>query len=171
MPEDWLEVYEHRAGRLSNNLRLNETSILTFFQLYCKINRNQLEIVVKANYDLHSNKCLLIVHLIFWGRSLVMRRFGLHSNSWSADEIKGLPFSMDIRNTITELLLLKKEIRRMFTCEFCEISDKTFFKEPFGRLLLHKHLSSFQKWCHTYFPAEYFLDLIWRLGTRVSSIF
>ena len=26
----------------------------------------------------------------------------------------------------------------MCTCEFCEISDKTFFKELFGRLLLHK---------------------------------
>ena len=59
----------------------------------------------------------------------------------------------------------------MFACEFCEISDKIFFKEPFGRLLLHKHLPSFQKWCHTYFPAENFLCLIWRLGTRVSSLF
>ena len=29
----------------------------------------------------------------------------------------------------------------------------------------------FQKRCHTYFPAEYFLDLIYRLVTRLSSIF
>ena len=68
----------------------------------------------------------------------------------------------------------------MFSCEFCEISHNTFFKEPFGRLLLHKHsfcllsqhdLVPFQKRCHTYFPAEYFLGLIYRLGTRVSSTF
>ena len=68
----------------------------------------------------------------------------------------------------------------MFSFEFCEISHKTFFKEPFGRLLLHKHLFCllshhdllfFQKRCHIYFPAEHFLGLIYRLGTRVSSIF
>ena len=69
---------------------------------------------------------------------------------------------------------------QMFSCEFCELSHNTFFKEPFGRLLLHKHslcllsqhdTSSFQKLCYTYFPAEYFLGLIYRLVTRVSSIF
>ena len=60
-------------------------------------------------------------------------------------------------------LYLKKRFRPMFSCEFCEISQNTFFKEPFGRLLLHKHLSSFQK-CLTFFPATYFLGLIWRLG-------
>ena len=68
----------------------------------------------------------------------------------------------------------------MFFCESSEISHNTFFKEPFGRLLLHKHsfcllshheLLFFQKRCHTHFPAEYFLDLTDRLGTRVSSIF
>ena len=31
--------------------------------------------------------------------------------------------------------------------------------------------SFYQKQCHTYFPPEYFLNLIYRLGTRVSSIF
>ena len=51
----------------------------------------------------------------------------------------------------------------MFSSEFYEISHNTFFKEPFGRLLLHKQLSSFQKWCHTYSPAEYFLGLNCRL--------
>ena len=40
-----------------------------------------------------------------------------------------------------------------------------------GRMLLYKYLSYFQKKCHTSFPAEYFLGLIWRLGSRVSSIF
>ena len=75
----------------------------------------------------------------------------------------------------------KNEIpAQMFSCEFCKISHNIFFKEPFGRLLLHKHslcllsqhdTSSFQKLCYTYFPAEYFLGLIYRLVTRVSSIF
>ena len=68
----------------------------------------------------------------------------------------------------------------MFSCEFCKISRNTFFKKPFGRLLLHKHsfgllshhgLLFFQKRCHTYFPAKYFLGLIYRLATRVSSVF
>ena len=58
-------MYENRADRLRNNLRLNEISILRFFQFYCKINRNQLEIVVKATYGLHSNKYLEILNLIF----------------------------------------------------------------------------------------------------------
>ena len=37
-----------------NSLRLNEVSILIFFQFYCKINRNQLQTVVEATYGLHS---------------------------------------------------------------------------------------------------------------------
>ena len=37
--EDCLEVIENCADHLSN-LRLNEISILTFFQFYCKISRN-----------------------------------------------------------------------------------------------------------------------------------
>ena len=68
----------------------------------------------------------------------------------------------------------------MFSCEFREISQYTFFKKPFERLLLHKNslclmsyydLSPFQKWCHKYFLAEYFFDLICRLGTKAISIF
>ena len=68
----------------------------------------------------------------------------------------------------------------MFSCEFCEISHNTFFKEPFGRLLLHKRsfcllshhdLLFFQKRCHTCFLAEHFLGFIYRLGTRVNLIF
>ena len=101
-----MKVYENRADRLSNNLRLNEISILSFLQFYCKINRNQLEIVVKATYGLHSNKYFEILNLTFWGRSLVTRRFGLHSNSRDADEIKGLPISIDFCNKNTQLLLL-----------------------------------------------------------------
>ena len=54
----------------------------------------------------------------------------------------------------------------LFSCELCEIFYNTFFKEPFGRLLLHKHLFCllshhdhlfFQKSWHTYFSVEYFL--------------
>ena len=52
MTEDCLEVYENRDENLSNNLRLNEISILIFFQFYGKINRNQFEIVVEATYGL-----------------------------------------------------------------------------------------------------------------------
>ena len=101
MAEDWLEVHKNRADRLSNNLRLNEISILSFLQLYCKINRNQLEIVVKATYDLHSNKYFEILNLTYWGRSLVTRHFGLHSNSPGAEEVKDFPISIDFRNRNT----------------------------------------------------------------------
>ena len=68
---------------------------------------------------------------------------------------------------------------QMFSCEFCEISHNIFFKEPFGRLLLHKHslslfsyhdLSPFQKRCRLFSLAEYFFCFICRLGTKVSSI-
>ena len=38
--EDCLEMYESRADHLSNNFRLNETSILIFLQFYSKINGN-----------------------------------------------------------------------------------------------------------------------------------
>ena len=98
MDEDWLKVYENGVDRLSNNLRLNKIS--TFFQFYLKRIRNQLEVIVKETYSLHPNKYFEI----FWERSLVMRRFGFHSNSRGADEIKGLSISIDFCNT--ELLLL-----------------------------------------------------------------
>ena len=81
-------------------------SILTFFQFYFKINRNQLEIVVKATYGLYPNKYFEILHLTFWGGSLVTKRFGFHSNSWGADEIKRLAILIDFRNRNMELLLL-----------------------------------------------------------------
>ena len=75
----------------------------------------------------------------------------------------------------------QKDIQlQMFSCDFCEISQNIFFKEPFGRLLLHKHslclfsyhdLSPFQKRCHSFFLVEYFFGFICRLGTKVSSIY
>ena len=52
---DLLEVNENCTDHLTNNLRLIEISISIFFQFYFKINRNQLEIVVKAADGLHSN--------------------------------------------------------------------------------------------------------------------
>ena len=82
---------------------------------------------------------------------------------------------------LQSLALSKKKFRnRWFICELCKISHNIFFKRLLGRLLLHKHsfgllsqhdASSFQKRCYTYFPAEYFLGLIYRLVTRASSIF
>ena len=76
---------------------------------------------------------------------------------------------------------LQKDIGlQMFSCEFCKISHSTFFKKPFGRLLLHNHslclfsyhdLSPFQKRCRTFFLADYFFGFICRLGIKVSSIY
>ena len=53
--EDCLEVHENRTDDLSNNLKLNEISIYTFSQFYCKINGNQLKIVVEATNSVHAN--------------------------------------------------------------------------------------------------------------------
>ena len=55
-PEDCLEMYESRADHLNNNLRLNEISIFIFLQFYCKVNRNQLEIVGEATYEFFRKK-------------------------------------------------------------------------------------------------------------------
>ena len=48
-----MEVYENRADHLSDNMTLNEISIVIFFQFYCKINRNQLEIIVETTYGVN----------------------------------------------------------------------------------------------------------------------
>ena len=53
--ENCLEVYGNRSNHLRNNLRLNEISILIFFQFYCEIKRKRLVIVVETTYDLHPN--------------------------------------------------------------------------------------------------------------------
>ena len=85
-------------------------------------------------------------------------------------------------NEVADLQFNFSKKRFRHRCFFVNSGNfhKTFFKEPFGRLLLQKHsfgllsqhdLLPFQKRCHTYFPAEYFLALICRLGTRVSSVF
>ena len=90
-------MYENGADNLSNNLRLNEISVLTFFQFYSKINRNQSEIVVEPTYGLNPNLYFEILNLKFGGRSLVTRRFDLHLNCRGPDEIKGLPISIGFR--------------------------------------------------------------------------
>ena len=80
-----------------------------------------------------------------------------------------------------QIYFIKKETpAQTFSCEFCEVSHNTFFKEPFERLLLPKQsfcllsqhdLLYFQKRSHAYFRAEYFLGLINKLRARVNSIF
>ena len=80
---------------LRNNLRLNEISILTILQTYCKIQKNQLEIIVKATYSLHPNKYFEMLNL------LEEACFRLHSNSRGADKIL-----KDFCSRTTELLLL-----------------------------------------------------------------
>ena len=52
-------MYDNRTDNLNNNPRLNEVSILIFFQLNWRINRNQLEIVVEATYGLHTTWIIL----------------------------------------------------------------------------------------------------------------
>ena len=51
--EDRLKVFENRADHLNNNLILHKISILIFFQVYCKVNRNQSQVVVEATYGLN----------------------------------------------------------------------------------------------------------------------
>ena len=67
--------------------------------------------------------------------------------------------------------LEKRIMVQIFSSEFSEISHNSFFKTPFGRLLLQKHslcllsyhdFSPFQKQCHTYFLAEYFFGFVSR---------
>ena len=53
---------------------------------------------------LHTKKYLERFNLTFWGRSWVMKRFRLYSNSRVVDEIKGLPISIDFCKRNTELL-------------------------------------------------------------------
>ena len=96
--EDCLEVHENCAYHLSNNLRLNEISLLIIFQFYCKISKKkQLGIAVEATYGLHSNQCFETLNLTIGGRSLVTRRFWLHSNLRGVDKINNLPISIDFR--------------------------------------------------------------------------
>ena len=51
--DDCLEVFKNRADHLNNNLILQEISMLIFFRFYCKINRNQSQMVVETTYGLN----------------------------------------------------------------------------------------------------------------------
>ena len=67
--------------------------------------------------------------------------------------------------------LSKKSFRhRWFFVNSAKVLIKPFLKIP-SDSFFQRNLVPFQKRCHTYLPAEYFLGLICRLGTRVSSIF
>ena len=61
--KDCLEMYENRADHLSNNLKLNQISMLIFFQFYCKTNRNQLKIVLESLYGVQVNKYFEILKI------------------------------------------------------------------------------------------------------------
>ena len=43
--------------------------------------------------------------------------------------------------------LLKKRLTQVFSCEFCEISENTFFKNTFGWLLLYHFIYNKHKNC------------------------
>ena len=150
---------------LSNKQRINEISILSFLQFYCKINRNQLEIVVKATYGLHSNKYFEILNLTFWGRSLVARHFGLHSNYRGADEIKDFPILIDF-----EFLLLFSIISP------CMDQGGNHMKKNFEYFQIQKWVLQIlrvkkldKKWSHFVFPCS--LSELWFLNCLKKRIF
>ena len=129
MPEDWLEVYENCAYRLSNNLRLSETFILPFFPILFQDKQKLIRNSFKETYGLQTNKYFELFYLTFWGRSLVMISFRLYSNSRGANEIKGLPISIEFCNRNMELLLLFGIISPCFkvACTV-QICYKSFFE-------------------------------------------
>ena len=98
LTENWLEVYEHRADHLSNNLRSNEIFILTFFYLHNSIRNSCKSNLWVINSSKHPSKYFEILNLAFFGTSLVTWCFGLHSNSRGAYEITDLPTSIDFSN-------------------------------------------------------------------------
>ena len=67
--------------------------------------------ILTINVDLlrtanpHLNKCFETLSLTFWGRSLVKRRYGLHSNSRGANEIKSIDFAIETRSCYSCLVL------------------------------------------------------------------
>ena len=95
----------------------------------------------------------------------------LFSVSWSTD----FPNSFFTTFRSTASSFIKNRLQHKYFFKFWEISQNSLFWNPFEWLLLLNHsfclLFSFSKQCHTYLPAEYFLGLIYRTGTRVSSIF
>ena len=181
MAEDCLEVYENRADRLSNNLRLCEISILTFFQFYFK-NRNQLEIVVIATYGLYPNKYFEILDLTFWGRSLVTKRFGIDSYSWGADEIKDLLILIDFHNRNMELLFLFSIISPCFrkysvgwSCLLyiyeTDLYSLTKSEVPANSENMRANQSQIHKVVHCQIFEKLFYSNIWHIILMVYSVY
>ena len=72
------------------------------------------------------------------------------------------------------LILSYQEIpAQMFSCEFCGISGNTFFSDGCFCINTYSLYSATTTICFfiTYSLAEYFFGIIYRLGTRASSIF
>ena len=86
-------MHENRADHLGHNLRLQEISVIIFFQFYSKINRNQLQIVAETTYGLNSRNRISKTEF----KILTTKRFGFHSNSRGVDEIYDLPISIDFQ--------------------------------------------------------------------------
>ena len=92
--EDFLEVHENCVDHLSDNLKLNNISMLIFFEFYCKIKRNQLEIVLEETCG-SQHKYFGILDLTFGGRILVTRRFRLCLNSQTRNQIRDWSILID----------------------------------------------------------------------------
>ena len=109
--------------------------------------------MIRSSRPVYNNCCI-----IRNSRPLVLCKNGVLTNF--AKYLLRLFFNESCRHT--EFNFIKKEIpAQIFSCEFCEISHNTFYKETFRQLLPHKH--SFCLLSHH--------DLIYRLATRVNSIF
>ena len=90
-------MYEDRADHLSNNLRLNEISILIFFRNLPQNKQKPIRNSCRNNLWSKSFQYFEILNLKFCGKNLEMKCVGFHSNSRGTDEIKDLPISIDFQ--------------------------------------------------------------------------
>ena len=127
---------------------------------------------VRNSCKTDSNEYFEILNLTFWGRSLVVRRFGHHSNSRGADEIKGLPISIDFYNRNMELLLLFSIISPCYNLKdlYKVITKKkdtfSFFGYSFKHLI---KIAIFQiKSIHIWMFVKTAIDNITFLGLIIS---
>ena len=121
-----------------------------------------------TNFYLGFSFCIIIYSFVY--------QFSLHPYWYCCNQKKS---SGCVLQKTSSYRFCKNLLAQRISYEFFQIFYNIFFKEPAGRLLLHKHpfclqshhdLLSFQKRCHIYFPAEYFLSLISRLRTGVRSM-
>ena len=103
---------------------------------------HSLSLVAIRCHSLYHSLSLVVPPALIRCHSLSfgVTRCTTHCHSLSLEVPLACLFINDLKN-----LIKKEDSGTMFSCEFGEISHNTFFKELFGRLLLHKHLSSFQK--------------------------